>query len=509
MRQGRLQYRSRLHLSWLCLTFTRYFFALSGTKGVFAYPVGRRSGDLHRNRVAGVAQFVARGHVQHARLEIDQLGLAVMGIGADDHPVADAGLVGGGTVHRDDPRAFLAANGIGGEALAVVDVVDLDLFVLTDPGQVQPLAVDGAGTFVIEHRVGDFGAMQFGFEHDGVHGVFPWADPRAAPRICGAWRRAAAVCPKPWGRAIGRSGRAVEVQVQVVDQARGAEEGRDQDHQVAVLGRRRAQVQGVADFQVVAAQAGAFDLPGLLGQQLGVVALALFDGLGDLLQAAIQRRRLGPLLFVEKAVARGQRQAVGGAYGRFADDLDRHVQVMHQLPDHRQLLEVLLTEYRQVRLDHVEQLADHRRHAFEMPGTAGAAQAFGELRDADAGLARHAAGVHFLDTGGEQQVATGLEQFFLVGGEGSRVLVEVFVGAELQRVDEDARHHEVRSLRGLGYQGRVAAVQVAHGRHETDALAFTAGTSHGGAQFENGLDCVHALNPCSIPGKVAALTSLT
>ena len=106
-------------------------------------------------------------------------------------------------------------------------------------------------------------------------------------------------------------------------------------------------------------------------------------------------------------------------------------------------------------------------------------------------------------------MATGLEQFLLVGGEGARVLVEVFAGAELQRVDENARDHEIHPLGGFGNQRDMAAVQVAHGRHKADALAFTAGAGHGGPQFAYGFYGVHAENPCSMPGKVAALTSVT
>ncbi|MCY1420916.1 hypothetical protein D9M71_365530 [compost metagenome] len=182
---------------------------------------------------------------------------------------------------------------------------------------------------------------------------------------------------------------------------------------------------------------------------------------------------------------------------------------MYQRANHRQLLEVLLTEHGQVWLDHIEQLADHRRHAFEMARAAGTAKPVGKLRDTDPGLPGHAVRVHLLDGRGEQQVAAGLEQFLLVGGEGSRVLVEVFAGAELQRVDEDAGDNEIDPLRGFGHQRGMAAVQVAHGRHEADAFAFTARPRHGGAQFADGLDCIHALNPCSLPGKLTSLTAVT
>ena len=80
-------------------------------------------------------------------------------------------------------------------------------------------------------------------------------------------------------------------------------------------------------------------------------------------------------------------------------------------------------------------------------------------------------------------MAAGFEQAFLVGCEGSRVCVEVFAGAELQRVDEDADDHEVGAFAGFLYQRSMAGVEVAHGRHEADALAFAAGARHRGAQF--------------------------
>ncbi|MCY1178712.1 hypothetical protein D9M73_190770 [compost metagenome] len=144
-----------------------------------------------------------------------------------------------------------------------------------------------------------------------------------------------------------------------------------------------------------------------------------------------------------------------------------------------------------------------------MAGAAPAAEAFGDQGHVDAGLALHAVGVHLLDVRVEQQVATGGHQLLLVGHQGARVTGQVFAGAELQRVDEDTGDDKIDALCGLGHQGRVAAVQVAHGRYETDAFAFTACPRHGGAQFADGLDCIHALNPCSLPGKLTSLTAVT
>ena len=128
------------------------------------------SGDLYRNCPAGVAQLVARLEIQHLRLVPGQFNLVVLGVGADDQAMANAGLVRRSAVDRDDPRAVFASDGVGGEAFAVVDVVDLDLLVLANAGQIQPLAVDGAGAFIVHYGMGHLNAVQFGFEHNAVHG---------------------------------------------------------------------------------------------------------------------------------------------------------------------------------------------------------------------------------------------------------------------------------------------------------------------------------------------------
>ena len=58
-----------------------------------------------------------------------------------------------------------------------------------------------------------------------------------------------------------------------------------------------------------------------------------------------------------------------------------------------------------------------------------------------------------------------------VGLERARIAVEVLVRSELQPVDEDARDDGVAVLRAMLHQRQVARVQVAHRRHERDALS--------------------------------------
>src|SRR3546814_18547537 len=94
------------------------------------------------------------------------------------HQVARLRAVRGGAVHRDDAAAFLCADRVGRETLAVVDVVDLDALVLADAGDVEQPAVDRAGAFVVQLGVGERGAVELGFEQGQVHGHGPWGGGR-------------------------------------------------------------------------------------------------------------------------------------------------------------------------------------------------------------------------------------------------------------------------------------------------------------------------------------------
>src|SRR5690606_6082858 len=65
--------------------------------------------------------------------------------------------------------AFFGADRIGREALAVVDVVDLDALVFADARELEQAAVDRAGAFVMQFGVGDGGAVDLGFEEGQKH----------------------------------------------------------------------------------------------------------------------------------------------------------------------------------------------------------------------------------------------------------------------------------------------------------------------------------------------------
>jgi hypothetical protein len=69
-----------------------------------------------------------------------------LGKGRDDDQIAARRTACGRAVHRNHACPTLAANGRGDEALAVVDVPDVDLLVLCDVGGIKQVFVDGTGT---------------------------------------------------------------------------------------------------------------------------------------------------------------------------------------------------------------------------------------------------------------------------------------------------------------------------------------------------------------------------
>ncbi len=102
------------------------------------------SRHLHRDSVAAVGDAVVFVEVDEGGVEVGEFVLVEDGVGRDDHAITGVGLVGGGAVYGDDAGVVLCADGIGGEALAVGDVVDVDLLVFVDTRRLQQLAVNGA-----------------------------------------------------------------------------------------------------------------------------------------------------------------------------------------------------------------------------------------------------------------------------------------------------------------------------------------------------------------------------
>ena len=76
---------------------------------------------------------------------------------------------GGGAVDRNDARTALGGDGVGGEALAVIHVVNIDRFIFQNAGGLQEILVDGAGPFIVQVSLSDFDAMQLALQHSTYH----------------------------------------------------------------------------------------------------------------------------------------------------------------------------------------------------------------------------------------------------------------------------------------------------------------------------------------------------
>lgn len=75
----------------------------------------------------------------------------------------------GGAVDRNDARTALGGDGVGGEALAVIHVVNIDRFIFQNAGGLQEILVDGAGPFIVQVSLSDFDAMQLALQHSTYH----------------------------------------------------------------------------------------------------------------------------------------------------------------------------------------------------------------------------------------------------------------------------------------------------------------------------------------------------
>src|SRR5208337_632131 len=99
---------------------------------------------------------------------VERLG-GIAGIGSDDDEVTHRAPSGRGAVEADDPAAGRALDGVGLEALAVADVIDVHHLIGQDVGAPQEIGVNGEGAFVGQVGLGDGGPVNFGFKHDTSH----------------------------------------------------------------------------------------------------------------------------------------------------------------------------------------------------------------------------------------------------------------------------------------------------------------------------------------------------
>ena len=264
------------------------------------------------------------------------------------------------------------------------------------------------------------------------------------------------ICVRPVG-----AGESSDFDCDVVQQPGLSEPGGDQQP-AGSIGRRGTQP-GVAQLQVVDADRGHGVEHGTRRGERGLRTGR--RGVHPGQQRRRERRGQFALHRIQVAVARRHRQPIRFPHGGHPDHVDTNVEVGHHLPDHRQLLIVLLAEEDPVGAHDLQQLEHDRQHAGEMGGPGRALEFGGQRTRLHRGA--QTVGIHRRGRRGEHDLDTFVAQQRQVVIEGPRVGVEIFAGTELQRVDED-RHHDHRAGHSFGgtHQRQVPVVQRAHGRHQ-------------------------------------------
>src|SRR6185295_2131403 len=131
---------------------------------------------------------------------------------------------------------------------------------------------------------------------------------------------------------------------------------------------------------------------------------------------------------------------------------------------HRELLVVLLAEYRRGWLHRVEELQHDGRHAVEEPGPEAALELLAERARMD----EHGLRLRIQQVLGRRKNelhALGIEQAPVVV-ESARIALEILARGELQAIDEDAHRDRACVAPGEAHQRNMPGVQIAHRRHE-------------------------------------------
>ena len=187
-----------------------------------------------------------------------------------------------------------------------------------------------------------------------------------------------------------------------------------------------------------------------------------------------------PVARGQVGVAAAHREPVLLADGRGGDDGRREVDVPHHPPDEEELLGVLLAVVEEVTLREVHELGDDREHPVEVPRPRLPLEQVPERPGGDAhpGVPL---GVDDVGRGCEDEVHPFAGADLEVVVEGPRVLRQVLLGPELERVEEDRHEHVLGPLAGGADEPRVALVEGAHGHDDGDVTVTEGGA--GGAEL--------------------------
>ena len=100
-----------------------------------------------------------------------ELGFRVLRVCADDQQISHHRLAGCRTVEADCSVASRSADRVGGEALSVRDVIDLNVLEFHDAGRFKEFFVDCTGALIVQVRLGNAHAMKLGLQEGLEHRI--------------------------------------------------------------------------------------------------------------------------------------------------------------------------------------------------------------------------------------------------------------------------------------------------------------------------------------------------
>ena len=152
-------------------------------------------------------------------------------------------------------------------------------------------------------------------------------------------------------------------------------------------------------------------------------------------------------------------------------NLQIKIQILHHAFDQEYLLVILFAKVGVVTARNQEQLGHYREHATEMARTVRATiQALQGLIANK--RQRVTIRIHLLHARGEHIVGSERTGELGIRFQALRVLVQILVLAELDRIQEHAHHRDIAVLDGFLDKGPMAIVQGPHRGNKPDNLAF-------------------------------------
>jgi len=201
----------------------------------------------------------------------------------------------------------------------------------------------------------------------------------------------------------------------------------------------------------------------------------------------------------QSGIPGGEGQAVLFSNGGMTDDFDRDIQVADHSADERKLLEVLVSENSEVRLDQVKELEDNRQDTIEVSRTARSAEIPGEqgLAEEDR-VIRMVKGFFFRSEGDVDTFGFAELKIFY---ERLRIIGKVADLVELDRVDKDRDDHGAGGsdqLTGFAEECEMALMESSHCRDKGERAGVFPNQVFCSADVRDCLD--HCPNVVKLPG---------